>query len=191
MKKRMLCLFLCCALLLPLWGCAQANVNEETGEPTESASTESSAPSADSQTETETETETESETEPPAPKTAQILTKTLYLFEGQSFPLNYVARDPSGEVDFEISTDCVTVEGGNVTAIKEGHAVISAGEDSSCSVKILPHKMPELYVFVDGKKINSKEDYVACQVSVTTKSEEYTFLSEPAGIRLRGNLIPR
>ena len=82
MKKRMLCLFLCCALLLPLWGCAQANVNEETGEPTESASTESSAPSADSQT----ETETESETEPPAPKTAQILTKTLYLLRDRASP---------------------------------------------------------------------------------------------------------
>ncbi len=140
---------------------------------------------------TETEPEpTETETEP-LPKTADILTPCLYLFQGQQYRLNYEAKNPSGEVDWVISTDCVTVdEEGWVTAQKEGYAIISAGEDSECRVKILSATMPQILVSTDGTPIDNKETYVDCMVSVyseTDTDEEYTFWYADAGIRLRGN----
>ncbi len=184
MKIRILCMLLCCAILLPILGCAKEEppVSPSTASDSLPEQSEGATEGSESQQESEEGSETEV-----LSKTAQIFTETLYLFEGQKYDLNYQADHPSGEVEWKVSTDCAVVENGTVTAVKEGHAVISAGGEKVCSVKILSRTMPELYVFANGQKINSKEDYVPCQVSLTATNEDYTFLSEPAGIRLRGN----
>ena len=124
------------------------------------------------------------ETEMGVVNTANILPKSLYLFEGDSFALNYGAGP---QVVLSVSTDCAEIRDGKVYALKEGHAVISMGEEALCSLKILPTTMPELLVSTGGVKITSKEDYVSCDVTLLNTNEDYTVEYKTAGIRLRGN----
>ncbi len=182
MKVKPVCLLLCVCMLLPLAGCASRLPDVPL--PVEGSEAEPS----DTLTETETVTAEATDTQPAGPRrTARILTPCLYLFEGQSYELRYEAKDPDGHVDWEINTDCVSVKDGTVTAEKEGYAIVSAGEDTECRVKVLGKTMPEIYVFTDGSPIDSKETYVDCTVSVLSENEDYKFLAADAGIRLRGN----
>lgn len=124
-----------------------------------------------------------------APK-ATVNQNCIYLFVGDTFSLPYTLED--GEADPESvvwvsSEDCVTVEKGVVTAVKEGYAYVSAGNDSFCLVYVLPIEMPVLSINTDNRKISSKTEYTQCQISLSTENEQYNMENVSAGIRIRGN----
>ena len=193
MKRKIFCILLSISLLLgALMGCAPNTEELPDGDapvPGAPDATESGDRSTSTESASATDSSAPDTTPEPEPTTttATILTPTLYLFVGDSYPLNYVAEDPSLDVEWLVSTDCAKVENGTVYALKEGHAVVTAGESSQCSVKILSKTMPELYVSTGGVKISSNETYVNCDVTLLTENEDYTFEYEMAGIRLRGN----
>ncbi len=176
MKVKLLCAVLCMVMLLPLASC-MAQLPET---PLPGSGSETAVPDPGDTAVTDSETA--------APKRgARIITPCLYLFEGQSYALEYEPQHASGEVDWTISTDCVRMENGLVVAQKEGYAVISAGNATECRVKVLGKTMPEVYVFTEDSPIDSKETYVDCTVSVLSENKDYEFLAADAGIRLRGN----
>lgn len=186
---RILCLALCVGMLIPLFGCSKEEPNgENNGSDSRNQSTESEAVSEEVGG-TESESNAEAEPEEPLPQetTAKNLTSCLYLFEGESADLSYVSRDAAKSVLWKSDSDCVEVRDGRVTAKKEGSARIFAGEDSYCSVRVLGAEMPKLYVSTYGAPITNKEDYVSCDVSLSSSNEDLGFWCEEAGIRLRGN----
>ncbi len=186
MRIRIICLCLCFIILcMGFVGCTR----NDTDDPTDGViPNEAESDSDDGTTDSESESESESESDLlPQTTTAEILTPTVYLFEGDSYALEYLAKDENLEIEWQVSTDCAEVRDGRVYALKEGYAVISAGGDSVCSVKILSETMPELYVSTGGKSITSKETYVDCTVTLDASNEDYSFEYAEAGIRLRGN----
>ena len=125
----------------------------------------------------------------PAPA-ATITQNCIYLFAGDTWQVPYILEDGEADpeaVEWTSSGDCVTVQNGSITAVKEGCAYISAGNDSSCLVYVLPAEMPVLRVDTDGSAIASKKEYTQCRVSLSTDNEDYTLENVSAGIRLRGN----
>lgn len=124
-----------------------------------------------------------------APK-ATITQSCMYLFAGDTYQLPYTLEDSEADpedVEWSSSDDCVTVQKGSVTAVKEGYAYVSAGNDSQCLVYVLPGKMPVLRVNTEGSPIASKKTYTKCSVSLSTENEQYNMEDISAGIRLRGN----
>lgn len=114
----------------------------------------------------------------------------IYLFAGETYALPYTLEDDGAnpdDVEWVSSDDCVTVQKGTVTAVKEGYSYVSAGNDRSCLVYVLPNEMPVLRVDTDGAAITSKTEYTRCRVSLSTENEQYTMENVPAGIRIRGN----
>ena len=122
----------------------------------------------------------EETTDAPAPEAvapkATLTQNCIYLFAGDTFELPYVLEDSGadpGDVEWVSSDDCVTVQKGVVTAVREGHSYVSAGNDSCCLVYVLPEEMPVLSIDTDGWAITSKTDYTPCEVSLSTENERY------------------
>lgn len=164
-RKKWICGILALAILLPFMGSScQTHIEETTSD--------------------------ESDLEPVEAPKATLDQHCVYLFAGDTFPLPYTLEDSEADPDDVVwvsSTDCVTVEKGSVTAVKEGASYVSAGNDSFCLVYVLPDTMPVLRVDTDGQAIASKQEYVRCQVSLSTENEQYCLEDVSAGIRLRGN----
>ncbi len=126
---------------------------------------------------------------PPAP-IAEIADGIFYMFEGEMRRLNYTVHTPEGaegEVTWQASGDCVTVEDGVVYAQKEGFSILSGGGESTAVVRVLPREMPTLSVETDGTPITSKELYVDCRLTMEASNPAYEFDGLRGGIRLRGN----
>lgn len=124
-----------------------------------------------------------------APK-ATLTQSCMYLFAGDTCQLPYILEDSEADpedVEWVSSDDCVTVQKGSITAVKEGYAYVSAGNDSYCLVYVLPDEMPVLRVDTGGSSIASKKEYTQCRVSLSSENEQYTIENASAGIRLRGN----
>lgn len=124
-----------------------------------------------------------------APK-ATVTQNCIYLFAGETCQVPYALEDSGADPDDVVwvaSNDCVTVEKGRVTGVKEGYAYVSAGNDSACLVYVFPTEMPVLRIETNGQAIVSKKEYVPCKVSLSTENEQYELENVSAGIRLRGN----
>lgn len=124
------------------------------------------------------------------PPKATVSQNCIYLFAGDTFQLPYILEDSEADPDDVVwvsSADCVTVQKGVITAVKEGYSYVSAGNDSVCLVYVLPDEMPVLRVRTDGQNISSKTEYTQCQVSLSTENEQYDLENVSAGIRIRGN----
>lgn len=121
---------------------------------------------------------------------ATLTQSCIYLFAGDTRELPYTLADSDADpddVEWVSSNDCVTVQKGIVTAVKEGYAYVSAGNDSLCLVYVLPNEMPVLKINTDHQTIASKTEYTRCQVSLSTENEQYGLKNVSAGIRIRGN----
>ncbi len=184
--KRILSLILCMLILLSAVACnrgATPNEPEKNDETTaEDITTE--------ETTAEAESETEPATEPPVPPTAEITEKIIYLMEGESHALQYTVNEDentAGDPVWSASSDAVTVEGGVVTAKKDGYAVVSAGGERTCTVRVIPREMPTVSVNTNGVAITSRETYVPCLVDVDSTNEDFCFEKVTAEIRYRGN----
>lgn len=124
-----------------------------------------------------------------APK-ATVDQNCVYLFAGDTYQLHFTLEDGEANPDDVVwvsSDDCVTVEKGNLTAVKEGASYVSAGNDTACLVYVLPTEMPVLSIDTGGQHITSKTEYTPCQVSLSTENEQYGLENVSAGIRIRGN----
>ncbi len=136
-------------------------------------------------------TEPTEPTEPIAPPpSAEVTLETVYLSVGESYTLPFSANADgitATDLSWVSSHDCVTVENGIVTAVKEGFSFVSAGGETSCHVRVLPQTLPTLAVNTNGEAIDSKELYTACSVSVKSESGDFDMEDVGGGIRLRGN----
>ena len=175
--KRVVCLLMTLCLLLTAVGCDRSTPPEDGTEAATDTPTTPQAPEV-----------------PIAPKrqSAEIHDKIFYLMVGQSRKLNYTLN-PMEEgmaegVEWISSSDCVSIKDGEVTAQKEGYAIVSGGGLTTCVVRVIPTELPSMYVNMEVlKPITSKEIYVPCQISLETENTEFCFSDAPAGIRLRGN----
>lgn len=166
--RSLICLLLI-ALLLPVWACTK---NEES---------ESVSGTTSSQAEDVTTSE-------PAPDPIEIVTPTVYLMAGESYELTYKTEGTRDEAVWSSSSDCVTVENGVITAVKEGFSHISANGGNECLVYVLSDKLSTVTVkTASGQKITSRDVYVSCHVSVNSDNDEYDMKEVSANIRLRGN----
>ena len=172
MRKKWTHLLLALALLLP----CMVSACQPSEEPEEPAVEESTS-------------EVSVIEEPEAPK-ATVKQNCIYLVAGDSWELPYTLEDSDADPEAVVwtsSDDCVTVEKGSVTAVKEGYAYVSAGNESSCLVYVLPGKMPVLSIDTGGSQIASKTEYTSCRVSLSTENEQYNLEGVSAGVRIRGN----
>ena len=121
---------------------------------------------------------------------AEIADGIFYMFEGEMRRLNYTVHTPEGaegDVVWQASGDCVTVENGVVYAKREGFSILSGGGESTSIVRVLPKELPILNIDTSGVAITSKENYVDCRVDLSTSNADYCFEGARGGIRIRGN----
>ena len=193
MIKRLLCLLLCAAMLLPFTACDN---DEATGDLFESLAETLLSPDA-----------TESETLPKAPEADPVplgivKDELIYLFEGENQRLRYlidangVKNPEAGDIVWTSTSDAVRVKNGIVYAEKQGYAYVSGGDDTKCLVRVLPKNMPELSVDTGGVEVKRDESnpdvYVSCTVSLTADTNAaFNLSNEVAGIRVRGNSTAR
>ena len=171
MRKKWICILLVLVLLLPCMASACQSSNH-AGEQTDDLTSDASVP------------------EDIVPPKATLNQSCIYLFAGETYALPYTLEDEDADpedVAWTSSDDCVTVQAGSVTAVREGASYVSAGNDSSCLVYVFPKEMPVLSIQTGGKAINSKKEYTQCQVSLSTENGEYNMEGVSAGIRIRGN----
>ena len=222
MMKRLLCILLCLATVLPFAACdnydpadelltsmtesfnqqleSKPNGETESGKETESGTT------AESGTESKPDSESQPATNPdavpqPCP-IAVIKDEVIYLFEGDSQALRF-STDANGatnprasDIVWTASPECVKVENGTVTALKQGYAYVSGGGDTGCMVRIVPKDMPEMNIDAGGAEIvrdpANIDRYYDCSISLIAKSNAaFNLTNESAGIRVRGNSTSR
>ena len=182
--KRIICLLLCIWTLIATVACTGAVNDPQDPDKTDTTDT---TDTADGESEETTEEET---TEAPLPPTAEIHEKIIYLMEGKSYELGYTfvdAENTAGEIVWSASSDAVTVANGVVTAQKDGYAEVSAGGESSCTVRVIPREMPKISVDTNGATINSRDTYTPCLISLDGTNPDFEFDRVSAEIRYRGN----
>ena len=202
MIKKILCILLCAAMLLPMTAC---NTNDPTNDLLESL-TESMTGEPTTDPGTDPGTEPDTEPAPPVdeqPRPVAVIKDTLiYLFEGDSIQLRYstdangVTNAKASDIVWTASTNCVSVQKGKVTALKQGYAYVSGGGDTQCLIRIVPKDMPELVIDAGGVKIvrdeNDPDKYYNCTISLTAASNPaFNLKDEVGGIRVRGNSTAR
>lgn len=171
MRKKWIYLILVLAILLPCMASACQTPDHDVDD-IEETTTEESAPV---------------EVEPPR---ATLDQRCIYLFVGDTWELPYTLEGDGAnpeDVEWISSKDCVTVQKGRITAVKEGYSRVSAGNDSFCLVYVLPNELPVLRIRTNGADIYSKTEYTPCQVSLSTENGQYNMKNVSAGVRIRGN----
>jgi len=193
--KKIFYLLLCLTLGLVLLAC-----NSTDGLPPETDATEESGPTQNGSeegttSESETDLETEAVTDPAPVPTAVIHETVFYLFADSIHDINYSVSETNGVPD-GVAEDivwtssnewCVGVKNGRIYARREGFAVISGGGDTSCTVRVIPRRMPTVSIDTGGAPILSLDSYTPCYISVDSQNRDFSFENAKAGIRLRGN----